>query len=193
MNRAGEPFDALVAAAVDDAEAALALAATYGRAPEQARAAFIDAVREGAAAEGVSAVGPLVALLSVESDPALAARIRDVLFADGQHREMTPELRTPAAWMGGDGETGAVVLSRPLYGPFVDVVAVVWEQGRVIRTRVEPLLRFDAIERVSMALPDASSLEATGYARARRRLVEVLWRHLRNDGGALPSSLAAHL
>jgi hypothetical protein len=178
---------------VDDAEAALALAATYARAPAEARAALIDAVREGAHAEGVSSVGPLAALLSVEPDPSLAARIRDVLFAEGQQRELAPEIRTPAAWTSGDADTGAVVLARPLYGPFVDVVAVVWEEQRVVRTRVEPLLRHDAISRVSMTLPDASALEACDYARARRRLVEVLWRHLREDGDTLPASLAAHV
>jgi hypothetical protein len=192
VNRDGDPFDALVAAAADDADAALALAATYARAPRPARVSLLDAIRAGAAAEGVSPIGPLAALLAVEVDLEVAAQIRDALFTSQPHMGLAPET-TPTALMTGDLEDGAVILSRPLYGPFVDVVAVVWERGRVIRTRIEPLLRHDAIEEVSTALPDASLLAVTDYHRAQRRLTEVLWRHLRDAGGALPASLAAHV
>jgi len=193
VSHGGDPFDALVSLAGDDAEAAFALAAAYARLPNAARAAFVDAVRAGAAAEGVTGVGPLAALLAVEVDATLAARIRDALFADAQRADLAPESPTAAAWACGDLEDGSVVLARPLYGPFVDVVAVVWESGRVVRTRVEPLVRHDAISRVSMVLPDASTLEAMDYARARARLVDVLWRHLRERRGVLPAALAGHV
>lgn len=171
----------------------MALAAAYARAPEVARAALIDAVQASAVAERISPVGPLAALLSVETAPSLAAHIRDALFAHAQKDELTPSPQTPAGWTHGDHRNGAVLLARPLYGPFVDVVAVVWEGGRVVRARVEPLLRHDAIARVSMMLPDAADLEATDYHRARQLLADVLWRHLRDGLGALPASLATHV
>jgi hypothetical protein len=190
---ATDPFGAMVAAAGDNAEAALALAGAYARVPRPARAALIDAVQAGAVSEGVSTVGPLAALLAVEVDPELAGRIRDALFSGAPQGGSAPVMPTAAAWTSGDTVDGAVVLARPLYGPFVDVVAVVWEGGRVVRTCVEPLLRHDAITRVSMALPDAASLEATDYHRARQRMIDVVWCHLRDGLGTLPASLAAHV
>ncbi len=190
----GAPFGALVAAAGDDPEAALALAGAYARVPREAREALLAAVIGDAAEEGVSALGALAALLSVEDDPTMAARIRDAML-EGH----TPvESAIPStAWLAQREQEGiqggAVVLVRPLYGPFVDVVAIAYSDDQVTQTIIEPLVRADSLDRVLAALPDGLALEPASFDDARELLVETVWTHLRRGGDALPVGLAAHV
>jgi len=187
----GAPFGALVAAAGDDPEAALALAGAYARVPREAREALLAAVIGDAAEEGVSALGALAALLSVEDDPTMAARIRDAMLEG----HAPAETATPStAWLARNGaQNGAVVLVRPLYGPFVDVVAIAYSDNQVTQTIIEPLVRADSLERVLAALPDGLALEPASFDDARELLVETVWSHLRRGGDALPVGLAAHV
>lgn len=190
----GAPFGALVAAAGDDPEAALALAGAYARVPREAREALLAAVIGDAAEEGVSALGALAALLSVEDDADVAARIRDAMLEGHRPAE---RVNPSTAWLaqGGQGGAcgGAVVLVRPLYGPFVDVVAIAYSEDRVTQTIIEPLVRADTLDRVLAGLPDGLTLEPAIFEDARDLLVDTVWTHLRRGGDALPVGLAAHV
>jgi len=186
----GAPFGALVAAAGDDPEAALALAGAYARVPREAREALLAAVIGDAAEEGVSALGALAALLSVEDDAAMAGRIRDAMLEGHRPAEST---NPSTAWLAQEGQGGAVVLVRPLYGPFVDVVAIAFSDDQVTQTIIEPLVRADALDRVLAALPDGLTLEPARFEDARDLLVDTVWAHLRRGGDALPVGLAAHV
>jgi hypothetical protein len=191
---AGRPFGALVVASTKDAEAACALAAAYARLAPEGRARMIDAVAGDARAERVDPLAPLAALLAVEDEPGLAARIRDVMLRSDAlpaGRGPTGEPRAMMATLAGG--VRAAILVRPLYGPFADVLAIAWrEGGGVTHALVEPLVREDAIEGVAALLPDGLTLEPTPYARARDHVVDALWGELR-EGRALPAEIAGLL
>ncbi len=190
---AGRPFGALVAAAARDAEAACALAAAYARLPPNARVQMIDAVASDASAERVDPLAPLAALLAVEDEAELAARIRDALLGLCRATEQRGPSSEPRALCASDRGAHAAVLVRPLYGPFADVLAVAWrEGGGVTHAVVEPLVRDDGIDAVTARLPDGLLLVTAPYLRTRDRVVAALWDELR-EGRSLPAEIAAHL
>lgn len=174
------PFGALVAAACTDAGAAEGLAAAYASMDPAGRRRLVDAVAHDARLEGVSPAVALAALLGVEEDPAIARAIFEGMEAAGGEGLAVAQGAT--ALLAGTGDAGQAVLVRPLYGAFVELFALEWDESGVIRSSVDPLLEIERLDRRVAELPDPELLEEAPFGRAVERVADVLWRHLRRHG-----------
>jgi len=187
LPRRGSPFGALVAAACAAAGAAEGLASAYVAMNPAARRRMVDVVAEDARAEGAAPAVALAPLLGVEEDPAIAQAIFDAMRSDeGQGLDAASDAR---ALVAGTGERGAAALVRPLYGRFVEVLGLAWDQDGVTGSCFEPLVEDQDVERHLVDLPRAGELEGRPFALGLQRVVEALWRHRRRHGH-LPQGLA---
>lgn len=180
------PFGALVAAACRDAGAAQGLASAYVALDASGRRRMVEAVAHDARAEGEPPAVALAPLLGVEEDASIARAIFETMEADGGRG--LGAVAGARAMLAGASDRGTAVLVRPLYGEFVELLALTWDAGGVSRSRFEPLLRPDEIGRHVGELPDAALLADRPYAEGVQRVTEALWAHLR-EHGRLPDGL----
>jgi hypothetical protein len=177
----GEPFSALLAAAVVRPSAARGLALAYVELDLAQRQQLIDAVLNDTRAEGIDPSAVLAPLLGVEVDVELARYIAAAISADGG-----AGLRCDGrcrALLTGDASQGGALLSRPLYGRFVEVLGLAWnlEHG-IVHTVFEPLASGADLDAFARLLPWAEGLEEMPVAYALDRIVMALWHHRRLHG-----------
>lgn len=176
-----EPFSALLAAAVENPSAAQGLALAYAALDHAQRQRLIDAVLTDTRAAGMDPSAVLAPLLGVEVDVELARYIASAISASGG-----AGLRCDGrcrALLAGDASQGGALLSRPLYGRFVEVLGLSWnrEQG-VVHTVFEPLAAGGDLERFARRLPWGAELEEMPVAFALDTIVMALWHHRRLHG-----------
>lgn len=183
----GSPFGALIAAAGRDADAARSLALAYVEHETEMRLKLLAAIVDDARSEGVDVGAVLAPLLSVEPDATVARAIAAAMQAHGG-AGLAPSA-SAAALVAGDGHQGGVVLARPLYAGFVEILAAAWapEIG-VTHVVVEPFAHASDLEARAAELPPHLELRAAPIARAIDLLADVLWRHRRRHG-RLPDGL----
>jgi hypothetical protein len=181
------PFGALVAAASRDASAARSLALAYAEHPPETRLRLIDAIVADAMIEGADVATVLAPLLSVEGDPQVARAIAAAMcHHDGAG--LAPATR-PEALAAGDARVGAVVLTRPLYGDFVEILAAAWSaDGGVTHVLVDPLAHPADVGARAADLPLDPALRPAPMDRAIDLLADALWHH-KQRFGALPDGL----
>lgn len=170
------PFDALLAAAGRDPEAAAGLTLAYAEMPRAAREKLIEAIRGDVAA--------LVWLLGVEREPALAQAIADALRASTAQ----PSSGRDVAFGWVDGSSGGVAIVRHLHGDFVDAIRVSWSVD-ALDAEVLPIGRGDDLDalRRRAGIPDAARRVPREHAVD--ALTEALWRHHR-AGRPIPEAIA---
>jgi hypothetical protein len=183
-----EPFSALLAAAVENPSAAQGLALAYAALDCSQRQRLIDAVLTDTRNAGMDPSAVLAPLLGVEVDLELARYIASAISASGG-----AGLRCDAtcrALLTGDAGEGGALLSRPLYGRFVEVLGLGWnrEQG-VVHTLFEPLASATDLEHYAHKLPWGAQLEEMPVAFALDTIVMALWHHRRLHG-ELPELVA---
>lgn len=172
------PFGALIAAASQDPAAARGLASAYASLDVVARLRIVDAVVIDARAEGIAPGAALLPLLAVEEDTAVAQVIAAALRAEeGGIAPITGADVTAHALVAGDATRGAVLLTRPLYGEFVEVLGLAWrEEEGLTHTLFEPLTHRDKASGCARRLPPDLTLEAMPIDYAVDLLAPVLWR-----------------
>lgn len=166
------PFEALIAAAGRDPEAAAGLALAYADMPRAAREKLVESI--------ATHPNALVLLLGVEREPELAQAIADALRATAAR----PSEDRDVAFAWGDGQTGGVGVVRHLHGDFVDTLRVSWTPSE-LEAQVLPIGRADDLEalRTRAAVPaDARRVPREVAVDA---MTEALWRHHR-AGRAIP-------
>lgn len=177
------PFEALLALADRDAEAAEGLALAYAALERHDRDALVASVVHDARRAGRSPAGPLALLLAVEPDRELAETIARALA------ELEPPGRARGTgWIWGSEEEGGVALAREA-GPSLTLLGVRWRGAAIDVSRPEPV-RCDALERGREMLEVPTSAEMCSLDAAIDRLAERLWRTCR-DHGPLPAELRA--
>lgn len=186
------PFASLVAQAAQDPDAAAALASCHAELPPDARRALIEAVCTDARAAGHDPAPALLALLAVEDDLPNAQRLRTLLENLAEPTQLnSAEAR---AWLGIHGNGGRAVLAEPLHGPFFELVALGWDDGRVTRCSFEPMAREDDLPPWIRPWGLDPDRHAADFAAVVETLVEVLWNHRRHHGPLPPAlSRLAHL
>lgn len=182
------PFDALLAAAEHDPDAAEGLALGYAALARDEREALVGAVLEDAEASGRSPATTLALLLSVEEDRFLARDIAAALVDAGFGER--PGLERDVGWAWGGREEGGVAVARHLHGAFIEVACLGWRGGELEAPRVEPIARHERLDDVRrrVGVPDSADLLA--FDDALDRLAAQLWR-LRRARGSLPERLRA--
>ena len=185
--RGESPFDALMRAAEQDAEAAEGFALAYASMPREERAKLVDTVIADAEAAGRSPAGPLMLLLAVEEELDLAKGIANALLAS------EPKLARrgiDAGWVWGAETEGGVAVVRHLHGGFVELLRVGWE-GTDVEGDSVPLAHEEELPDRRRALGVPQKAERVPLERAIDRLTEQLWR-VRRRGGDLPERLRAY-
>lgn len=177
------PFDALLALADRDAEAAEGLALAYAALERDERDALVASVVRDAEVAGRSPARPLALLLAVEKDEELAERIARAL-ADVDR----PGRARGTGWTWGSVERGGVALAREA-GPALALVAVRWSGGQLEVLQPAPVGR-DQLEEGRLRLGVPESAETRSLDAAVDRLAEQLWR-ARLANGPLPTGLSA--
>jgi hypothetical protein len=184
----GEPFSALLAAAVENASAAQGLALAYAALERPQRQLLIDAVLADTRAADMCPSAVLAPLLAVEEDVELARYIASAISASGGKG-----LRCDAtcrALLAGDANEGGALLSRPLYGPFVELLGLGWTRERgIVDTLFEPLITTQDIPRHAQTVAWGSQLEEIPVAFAMDVIASALWQHRRLHG-ELPQLVA---
>lgn len=115
----------LLRVAATNADGVTALAAAYAELDHAERARLVDAI-ESASLEHDVVFHLLATVLAVETDVAVAEHIVARMKRHRPHAagpETDPSLR---AFVAGDESSGALVLLRPLHGPFVESLALAW-------------------------------------------------------------------
>lgn len=178
---AGEPFSALLAAAAENASAAQGLALAYAALERPQRQQLIDAVLTDTRAADMCPSAVLAPLLAIEDDIELARYIASAISASGGKSLRCDT--TCRALLAGDASEGAALLSRPLYGPFVELLGLGWtrEQG-VVDTLFEPLVSVQDVQRHALGLPWGAQLEEIPVAFAMDVIASALWQHRRLHG-----------
>jgi hypothetical protein len=175
-----DPFGAFVARASRDPVAHAALAGAYASFDRRAREELVDAALAAARAERVPVAPLLAAFLSVEPIGAVAARIAEALYAIDREDELAPE--TEAF---GVIESDRVILVRPLYGAFCQVLALGLDAEGPRSVDVDDLVDRQSIdERVG-------ARRRVPYEAARGKIVDVLWRAHRAGRGIATSAAVA--
>ena len=182
------PFSALVALAGRDPAAASGLAAAYSDLTADARRRLVQAVIADTAGIGSgSTASALLPLLAVESDPQIARNIADAVVATGG-TGIWPQSKRRSMLAGTEAE-GMLVLIRPLYGEFVEVLILTWERREITSARLEPMVCRDAVlDRVGSSVRWAARLADVPLDRAVAVVTPVLWHHRRSHG-SLPEEL----
>lgn len=176
-----EPFGALLAAAVENPTAAQGLALAYAALERPQRRLLIDAVVADTRAAGISGAAVLAPLLAVEEDVELARYVASAISASGGAGLRCDE--SCRALIAGDSSEGAALLSRPLYGRFVEVLGLAWSRDQgVVHTVFEPLATRDDVQRHAKALPCKQELEETPATFAVDVIAAALWQHRRLHG-----------
>lgn len=176
-----EPFGALLAAAVENPSAAQGLALAYAALDRPQRRLLIDAVVSDTRAAGINAAAVLAPLLGVEDDVELARYVASEISASGGAGLRCDE--SCRALLAGDSSEGAALLSRPLYGRFVEVLGLSWTRDRgVTHTVFEPLATREDVPRHAKALPCPVEFEASPVAYAVDVIAAALWQHRRLHG-----------
>lgn len=189
------PFRALLATALTHTDAALGLACAYAELPRADRSQLLDAVVADAQADAL-ALSPLLGpLCAMENDPALSARLRDLLETQGVALRMPKE--PPRILLAGDSSRGAALLVRPVDGSDADVLELRWDSTSALlhaELRRAPLAD---LPRLTIALRDvlAQSTRATlpeieqvPIDHAAEVIAHALWRY-RRARGVLPVEL----
>ncbi len=182
------PFDALVAAADEDAQAAEALALGYAALERDEREAILAAVVCDAEVNGRSPATTLALLLSVEEDRFLARDIAAALVDAGFGER--PGFERDVGWAWGGGEEGGVAVARQLHGAFLEVACLSWRNGELEPPRVEPIARHERLDEVRRRIGVPESADLLAFDDALDRLAAQLWR-LRRARGSLPERLRA--
>jgi hypothetical protein len=181
------PFGALVAAASKDAAAARSLAMAYAEHPAETRLRLIDAIVADAHVEGADVGALLALLLGIEAEPEVARAIAAAMHHHGG-AGLAPATQA-SALAAGDNRAGAVVLTRPLYGDFVEILAAAWSaEGGVTHVLVDPLAHPADVDARAADLPPSLSLHPAPMERAIDLLADALWHHKRRFG-TLPDGL----
>lgn len=181
------PFDALLRAADEDPSAAEGFALAYAAMDRDERERLIDTVVGDAGAAERSPAGPLMLLLAVEEEHALASRIACALLASGE--DVLGRRGLDAGWVwGGDG-AGGVALARHLHGGFVELLRVGWSDGR-LDVESEPLAHERELVEVRRRAGVPADADQVPLERAIDRLAETLWR-VRRRGDPWPERLRA--
>jgi hypothetical protein len=97
----------------------------------------------------------------------------------------------PRAACAGDARDGAALIVSPLYGPFVEVLAVAWGNDGVDGV-VEPLVHHEDVDVVWARLESRHVLLSADEAEVRELLTDACWHALR-AGGRVPEILASRL
>ena len=189
------PFRALLAAAQDHHDAALGLACAYAELPAQERGRLLDAVVADARADAL-ALSPLLGpLCALETDPALSARLRGLLEAQGVALRVAK--LPPRILLGGDSSSGVALLVRPIDDASADALELCWNTARssleVAQKRVParelPILAAALRDRLKPhARATLPEIEEVPLDLAAEVIAEALWRH-RRAHGVLPSEL----
>lgn len=171
----------MLAAAVENPSAAQGLALAYAALDRAQRRLLIDAVIADTRATEISPAPVLAPLLAVEVDVELARYLASAMSASGGAGLRCDE--SCRALLAGDSLEGAALLSRPLYGRFVEVLGLCWcrDQG-VTHTVFEPLATRDDVLRHAKALPAPSELEESPATYAVDVIAAALWQHRRIHG-----------
>jgi hypothetical protein len=176
-----EPFSALLAAAVENPSAAQGLALAYSALNRAQRHRLIDTVLDDTRNAGMDPSAVLAPLLGVEIDVDLARYIAAAISASGG-----AGLRCDGrcrALLTGDASQGGALLSRPLYGRFVEVLGLAWNREHgIVHTVFEPLAAGADLERFARKLPWGEGLEEMPVAFALDKIVMALWHHRRLHG-----------
>ncbi len=178
--RAHRSFIALLEACGRSAEAAQAVSAAYEAMTTAERRDLLDAVLEDSQRLGTRAAPALALLLSIETEAELAARLHRGLAA------FPPTALTaspPQAWL----QEGAAILSLALYGPFVALWALEWDQEGLQRTHHDPLT---TVEEALAFVSSFGDAQPVSEQRARQEMVRALWRH-RTTHGCYPAGADA--
>ncbi len=175
-------FGALLGAAVKDPAAARGLILAYPSLERAHRLQTIDAIVNDALVEGIGASAVLASLLPVEEDLEVAKRIADAMSFGGD-TGLRSKLRT-RAWLAGETVDGGVVLVRPLYGEFVEVLGLAWnEASGITHAMFEPLAHHEQAREQVRALPERLRFEEMPVTFAIVTVTQVLWSHRRMHGG----------
>ncbi len=178
------PFDALLVAAEEDAEAAEGLALAYAALDHDARSALFTSVVRDAEDAGRSPAGPLALLLAVEEDRALAERIARAL----SDASPPPGRARGAGWTWGSSEEGGIALASE-GAAAIALFGVTWEGARLRALRAGPVAKGQLEEgRRRLGVPE--SAETIPLDAAIDRLASQLWR-ARRASGPLPEDLRA--
>jgi hypothetical protein len=176
-----EPFSALLSAAVENPSAAQGLALAYAALERPQRQRLIDAVLDDTRAASMDPSAVLAPLLGVEVDLDLARYIASAISASGG-----AGLRCDAqsrALLAGDAMEGGALLSRPLYGRFVEVLGLAWDREHgIVHTLFEPLATAGDLERFAHKVPCQAAFEEMPVAFALDAVVMALWQHRRLHG-----------
>ncbi|MGE0789341.1 MAG: hypothetical protein AB7S26_26945 [Sandaracinaceae bacterium] len=174
------PFEALLASAERDAEAATGLALAYADMHVDAREGMLRVLIE----ERPIRVGVLALLLGVEESPELAMRIAMAIKdAGGTSRQGSDE-----AWAWGGHDAGGVALFSRLHGGFLEAVTIAWTDDGASHELV-PLAREDELVALKARFGIPGGAARVSLEVATDRLAEGLWR-LRLRRGELPETLA---
>ncbi|HEY8428164.1 MAG TPA: hypothetical protein VIL20_07310 [Sandaracinaceae bacterium] len=187
------PFDALLAAAEEDPEAAEALALGYAELSREERAAIVDAVVRDAEAGGRSPSTALALLLAVEEDRHVARDIAAALVDAGFGAAPEPAkgaIARDLGWAWGGRDEGGIAIVRHLHGLFIEVACVGWRGGELEPPRVEPIARGEHLDEVRRRIGVPESADRLAFDDAIDRLAAQLWR-IRRARGALPERLRA--
>ena len=131
--------------------------------------------------EGIGASAVLASLLPVEEDLEVAKRIADAMSFAGD-TGLRSKLRT-RAWLAGDSSDGGVVLVRPLYGEFVEVLGLAWTDATgITHAMFEPLAHHEQAREQVRALPERLRFEEMPVTFAIDTVTQVLWSHRRMRG-----------
>lgn len=161
------PFAELLRRAEHDGEACAAFALAYAEQPTQARRQLIQATLEDLTAPQQL----LATLLSVEDNAALASILASELTKGG----LKPGHLDLGASLEGDEDAGEATLVQGLFGGFVERLHIAWDNRRIRRVEVEPLVHLKSV---------ATNADPRRVA---DRLAPMLLRYVRG-GGKLPST-----
>ncbi len=160
-------FSGLLAKSSRDSEALTALALAYAGLSAKDREALAAAVFE----DSHDPRDVLAAFLAVEDDLDLAARLAGLLSL----RFGRPAAGTAEANLRGDDSEGEVELIRPLHGSFVEVMRIIWNQSKIKRIAIEPVVHSKEL-RASPRVPLRTAVDC---------VAPLLWRYAR-AGNEMP-------
>lgn len=153
----------------------------YAALPEESRRRMIDAIVEDAQEEAVPPAVVLASLLAVESSTDLAEYLFAAMTRTGG--EGLSSDQEPTGWAIGDADHGAAVVVLPLYGNFVEIAGLAWDEASGVTQKVfeTMVVAEDGIKHVS-ALGLASTQHLVDVEDALDRMVSALWQHRRLHG-----------